>query len=114
MMQFQAPARALAAAAIAFWAAGSACHANPTTTAEVGDVADFLFQKATCKDFNDALGKVSSGQQTTREILITTLGVTYIEGYAAGAGNSAARRADLILRCTLHPDQPFNTVLPGK
>lgn len=106
--------QSIATTAATFLLSVSISHADPTTTAEVGDIANFLFKTAKCRDFTDALGKLNSGQQTTREVLITTLGVVYTEGYAAGAGNDSSRRADLIIRCTLHPDEPFNTVIPGK
>ena len=41
-----------------------------------------------------------------------TMGIIYMEGYAAGAGNDSGRRVDVIFRCATHPDDRFNTVVP--
>ena len=90
--------------------AATPCFARDTTTAQVGDVADFLMNKATCKDFIDAIRKIESPHQTLQEILISTLGVIYMEGYAAGTGKGSEGRTDIILYCTINPSKPFNTV----
>lgn len=92
--------------------AGSVAFGSPTPIEEVQEVADFMMQSAKCSDFNDALGKLKSGDQTPREALIMTLGIIYMEGYASGAGNDSGRRVDVVFRCFTHPDDRFNTVIP--
>ncbi len=91
-----------------------AAYAAPTTTAEVGDVADFVMRTATCGDFNEALRKYDKPDQTTKEIILVMLALMYIEGYAAGNGNDSGKRADVVMRCTLNPADRFNTVVPGQ
>ncbi len=76
----------------------------------MGDVADFLFQRATCKDFTSALRKEKDPSQTTEEILIVMLGLAYNEGFASGTGRGRDARADMIVRCAMNPDARFNNI----
>lgn len=88
--------------------------AAPTTTKDVGDVADFLMTKATCADFNRALSGYDKPEQSVEDITFVMLALMYIEGYAAGNGNDSGKRADVIIRCTMNPSDKFNTVVPGQ
>lgn len=94
-----------------FTSAAAPSMAAPTTTKDMGDVADFLMQKATCADFSAALKNYDKPDQSAEEITLVILALMYVEGYAAGAGNDSGKRADVIIRCTMNPDQKFNTVV---
>ncbi|RHZ96486.1 hypothetical protein D1114_07190 [Cereibacter sphaeroides] len=76
----------------------------------MGDVADFLFQRATCKDFTSALSKAQDPDQTTEEMLIVLLGLVYSEGFASGTGRGRDARADMIVRCAMSPSARFNNI----
>lgn len=105
---------AVLATTVALMSATPPATAAPTTTKDMGDVADFLMQKATCADFNRALEGYNDPNQSVEDITFTILALIYIEGYAAGNGNDSGKRADTIIRCTMNPGDKFNTVVPGQ
>lgn len=105
---------AFLAASISLLAATLPATAAPTTTKDMGDVADFLMTRATCADFNRALSGYDNPDQSAEDITFVILALIYVEGFASGAGNSSERRADVIIRCTMNPSDKFNTVVPGQ
>ena len=83
-------------------------HALPTTTKELGDVADFLLSRATCGDFLKALDSATDPAQPKREAILALLGVVYMDAYAAGTGSGPDGRALFLIDCFSSPDRLFN------
>jgi hypothetical protein len=102
----------IAGVAAMFALLSDVASAETTTTEQVGDVGDFLIQRATCKDFSDALGRAKDPDQSTEDILLVLMGIVFIEGYTAGNGTRRDGRASFLLDCFAAPERQFSAPAP--
>lgn len=95
--------------ATAFIVSIGSAAAESTTTAQVGDVGDFLIQRATCQDFADALRGTGDPDQSVEDKLVVLLGIMYMEGYTAGNGTGREGRGAFLLECFAAPERKFGS-----
>ena len=82
--------------------------AEDVTTAEVGDAAAYLVQKATCAEVIAATQKAMNPQLDTDEILMNLNLMSFIYGYAFAKGQTFDEAIEETLtRCINDPLQPF-------